>query len=123
MNAARRCLIVEDDPLWVDIIRRIVAPWDLDVTVLTDPDAAIALLRTTTFDVVLLDLQLPGGDGGVIIDRLARVGIDIVSKAILITGYPTIAAAVAPGARVVDKADPLRLRDALTAILDAPALG
>jgi signal transduction histidine kinase len=60
-----RVLVVEDDPAFVRFLRDSLVPLsaELEVSVATQLTAAIAALRTKSFDAVLLDLNLPDSSG------------------------------------------------------------
>ena len=60
---ARRALIVEDDPAIRELLRLHLelAGSTLDET--GDGRQALDLAKTTTFDLILLDVMLPGLDG------------------------------------------------------------
>jgi DNA-binding response OmpR family regulator len=63
--AARRtaALLVEDDPRLGAMVAEYLGRHDLDVTVAPDGERGLAALRRGRFDVVLLDVMLPGIDG------------------------------------------------------------
>ena len=59
----RLALIVEDDPAIRELIRLHLSLAAFDVTELGDGTRALALGRSTRFDLIVLDLMLPGIDG------------------------------------------------------------
>ncbi len=64
----KRCLIVDDTAVNIDIFRRQVALWDVEGVGLDDPRRAISLLREAdregrAFDVAILDHKMPGLSG------------------------------------------------------------
>jgi len=63
--AARRtaALLVEDDARLGAMVAEYLGRHDLDVTVAPDGERGLAALRRGRFDVVLLDVMLPGIDG------------------------------------------------------------
>lgn len=59
----RRALVVEDDPDIVELIAHYLKAEGFSTVASDDGRRALERLRTETFDVVILDLQLPGMDG------------------------------------------------------------
>ncbi len=58
-----RALLVEDDARLAALVREYLEQNEVDVTVAADGDRGLAAARRTRFDVVLLDLMLPGRPG------------------------------------------------------------
>lgn len=84
----RRLLIVEDDPGLQSQMRWCFSE-DLEVTVASDREAAIAALRRTEPDVVTLDLGLPPDPGGAtegfaLLEEILRLAP--MTKVIVVTG-------------------------------------
>ncbi|MCA9543826.1 MAG: response regulator, partial [Myxococcales bacterium] len=65
-------LLVEDDARLADLTRSYLARHGVDVTVVSDGPSGLQLARRAAFDVVLLDLMLPGMDGIEICTRLRQ---------------------------------------------------
>ncbi len=61
--APGRILVVEDDGTVSDVVRRYLERDGFEVDVLDDGDAASDRLRQTAYDLVVLDIMLPGKDG------------------------------------------------------------
>jgi DNA-binding response OmpR family regulator len=59
----RRALIVEDDRKIADLLRRGLALHDIESVVTTDGPAGLAAWMSQEFNVVVLDVMLPGIDG------------------------------------------------------------
>lgn len=60
---AMSLLLLDDDLDFLEALRRRFAELCLEVTAVADPLAAVAMIRTTRFDVALVDLGLPGMSG------------------------------------------------------------
>lgn len=56
-------LVVEDDAKLAGLVAEYLGRHDLDVTVVGDGERGLAALRRGSFDLVLLDVMLPGADG------------------------------------------------------------
>ncbi|MBT7860292.1 MAG: HDOD domain-containing protein [Gemmatimonadetes bacterium] len=63
-----------------------------DATPASSADAAIALVRQKSFDVVLTDIRMPGMTGDKLIERLREEQPDIVP--LIMTGYPSMELAI-----------------------------
>ena len=59
----RRVLVVEDDPDIVELIDHYLRAEGFEVEGVSDGRLALERLRTGSYDVIVLDLQLPGMDG------------------------------------------------------------
>src|SRR5438270_13565967 len=56
-------LLVEDDARLASMVAEYLGRHEVDVTVVADGERGLAALRRGRFDVVLLDVMLPGLDG------------------------------------------------------------
>src|SRR2546421_5544958 len=56
-------LLVEDDARLASMVAEYLGRHEVDVTVVADGERGLAALRRGRFDVVLLDVMLPGIDG------------------------------------------------------------
>jgi DNA-binding response OmpR family regulator len=59
----RRVLVVEDDPGIADLLQRGLGLHDIETTVVTDGPEGLAAWMVGGFDVIVLDVMLPGIDG------------------------------------------------------------
>ena len=71
----RRILVVEDEPKMRALLRRALAEEGYAVDVAADGPQALTLAAAVSFDVVLLDVLLPGLDGFGVCARLRRSGV------------------------------------------------
>jgi two-component system OmpR family response regulator len=67
-----RILLVEDDPLLADGLARALRQSDYVVELANDGKVADQWLKTEEFDLVILDLGLPGIDGSEVVKRLRQ---------------------------------------------------
>jgi CheY-like chemotaxis protein len=84
-NMARRILVVDDEPLVCDSIRRILAMDQHEVETVTNSEAALAAFQPGKFDLIVIDYEMPGTKG----DKLAAAIKTIASKQpiLMITAY------------------------------------
>jgi signal transduction histidine kinase/CheY-like chemotaxis protein len=59
----RRVLVVDDEPQIAELIAGQLAPLDVDSTIVTSGEQALAELRASRYDAVTLDILMPGMDG------------------------------------------------------------
>ena len=67
-----RVLVVDDQPDERDLVRAILQSLGASVTTAESADAALQFMRTTTHDVVISDLAMPGKDGYELLSHLRR---------------------------------------------------
>lgn len=83
----RRILVVDDDPVVLDVVTEILENVDADVETCSDPEAALVLFESQRYDVVISDDKMPKMCGR---DMLARVRVrSPQTPTILMTGYGT----------------------------------
>ena len=70
----RRALVVEDDPDIVELVALYLGKEGFEVESIGDGRAALQKIRATPFDLVILDLQLPGIDGLTLCAEVRRTG-------------------------------------------------
>ncbi len=58
-----KILMIEDDAELAEILTEYLAQFDMEVTNIEDPFLGLSTLNTQKFDLVILDLTLPGLDG------------------------------------------------------------
>ncbi len=79
-------LVVDDDESLCDSLWDLLHERRVRVALAHSEQEAIHSLETRTYQVVLVDLKLPGGDGRAVLSALQRLSPE--SHTILITGYP-----------------------------------
>lgn len=82
-----RVLIVDDDPIVRQVIRRSLLREGFDVLEVADADAAMATLAQGPIDVVVLDLHLPGTSGLELLPTLREHHPDV--HVLMLTGAAT----------------------------------
>jgi two-component system phosphate regulon response regulator OmpR len=69
-TAAKHLLVVDDDPKLRELLRRYLTENQLEVSLAGDAPSMNRLMQRQPFDLVILDLMLPGEDGLSILRRL-----------------------------------------------------
>ena len=71
--AGARVLLVEDNAINRAVARLILEPWEVQLTIAEEGLTALALLTDHDFDLVLMDIQMPGMSGVGVTKRLRRL--------------------------------------------------
>ena len=91
-NVKIRLLLVDDEPLLLDSLKKVLTRRAMEVFTAENGDQALNLLQDTPIDVVVLDIKMPGMDG---LDVLRRIKAGSVNReVILLTGHPTVETAM-----------------------------
>lgn len=69
------CLLVDDDPLQLALTEEYLRQNHVEVSSCTDPFSVVSLLRKTSFDAVITDIQMPGMDGYQLLENIRNSGI------------------------------------------------
>jgi DNA-binding NtrC family response regulator len=91
MNAPASILIVDDEEVVRLSYMRVLAGPNCNVKAVWTWDQIVQAMREQNFDLVLLDLRMPGMDGMAVLRALKQHWPE--SEVIIITGYPTLASA------------------------------
>jgi DNA-binding NtrC family response regulator len=83
-----KILVVDDDEVVRRSHLRSLAGANCDVKVVWDGSEALRAMAEHPFDVVLLDLRMPGMDGMVVLRTIKEKWPE--SEVVIITGYPSI---------------------------------
>ena len=86
MNAKRRILVVDDEASIRTLVKTVLEHAGYDVTTARDGREAIALLATSDFDVVLLDVMMPILGGVDVVDQLRKNNVGVLAHTYLLTG-------------------------------------
>jgi DNA-binding response OmpR family regulator len=86
---SRRALIVEDESAIREIVRLHLSLAGFDTDEVADGHAALARLRTDRFDLVVLDVMLPGVDGVTVCQALRARGPNQRAAVLMLTARDT----------------------------------
>ncbi|MEP9358363.1 response regulator [Sphingomonas sp. KR3-1] len=86
-RTVRRVLIVEDDPVQLDAVKRLLASGDVETVGVGTAAECMAKLREETFDCMVLDLTLPDASGFALLETLREEGDHGFPPVIVYTGH------------------------------------
>ena len=87
-----KILVVDDEEIIRQGIKRLLAKQDYEVHLAENGEAGLATLRKESFDIVLLDLKMPGMDGMDVLKSIMKAHMDVT--VIVVTGHGTLEEAV-----------------------------
>ncbi|MFZ2490157.1 MAG: response regulator [Thermoanaerobaculia bacterium] len=117
----KRILIVEDNPCFLGILARLLKPWNAEISSTLSGAEAIGLLEGREFDLILIDLQLPSGDGPQLLDFVSARKEALMSRCLIVTGFPGFGKALSD-IPVVPKTNLVELGPHLLRVIGRPAL-
>jgi len=85
-------LLVEDDPLFCQVMGQALTKRGFNVQVANNVDEGIALSEKTAPEFAVVDLNMPGPSGLVLVKHL--IDIDPHTRVVMLTGFASIATAV-----------------------------
>lgn len=88
----RHVLVVDDEPGIRDLLARTLALAEYDVDVAPDGLSGLERMRVDSYDLLIIDLKMPGLDGLSVIREAKRYKSDL--PVIIITGYSSESAAI-----------------------------
>jgi DNA-binding NtrC family response regulator len=88
MNKRAKVLVVDDEEVVRRSFERILGGTDCSVRSVADPAQLPQLMRHEDFDVVMLDLRMPGTDGIAVLEAIKRLWPHC--EVVIVTGYPTL---------------------------------
>ena len=87
-----RVLLVDDEKDFVDALAQRLEIRKFDVTTAFSGDEALAQFQEHTFDVVILDVQMPGKGGVEVLGEIKK--LEPLTQVIMLTGHSTVETAI-----------------------------
>ena len=92
MDKLNNVIIIDDDKHIRDACRQVLAKENYDVTEAEDGLKGLELLKKKKYNIVILDLKMPGISGMSVLKKIKENYLD--TAVIIITGYATVESAV-----------------------------
>lgn len=92
MTTAPRILIVDDEERFRFTLAKLLKIRELDVTTLGSGPEALEALKQESYDVIVLDVRMPGMDGIETLAEIKKLNPNI--EVIILTGHASVDAAV-----------------------------
>ena len=83
-----KILLVDDEAVFTQNMTRLLANRGYHVTAVNSGDSAIKALEKEKFDVVVLDLKMPGMDGITTLKEIKK--LDLFTETLILTGHGSI---------------------------------
>ena len=84
--AGVRLLIAEDEAAIRSFMQRALGRWGAEATVVEDAGQAIDIVQREDFDIVVLDVRMPGGGGVEAYRRIVDSKPNLASRIVFMTG-------------------------------------
>jgi DNA-binding NtrC family response regulator len=82
-----KILVVDDDAIVIKSCRRILEAEGFEVSTVPDADKALEAMKTSDFDLLLVDVKMPKRDGMYLMREIKKNWPEIPT--IIMSGYPT----------------------------------
>ncbi len=82
-----KILVVEDDPLMLDLMAQVLASFEAQVRPLGDSEEAAALVERERFDGIFLDLQMPKMNGFQLAGKIRQSPSNRSTPIVIVTGH------------------------------------
>ena len=92
MAAPERVLIIDDEPTMRESCQRVLSKVGLEVGTASNVPEAIRMIDKWVYDLILLDLVIPGGSGLDVLKRIKAEDREV--EVIVISGHGTVQSAV-----------------------------
>jgi DNA-binding NtrC family response regulator len=83
-----RILLVDDETVFANNMSKLLNRRGYQVTAVNSGDAALQALMNNSFDVMVLDLKMPGMDGVAVLHEMKKLGL--FTEVLVLTGHGSI---------------------------------
>jgi DNA-binding NtrC family response regulator len=83
-----RILLVDDETVFANNMSKLLNRRGYQVTAVNGGDAALRSLMDSPFDVMVLDLKMPGMDGIAVLHEMKKLGL--ITEVLVLTGHGSI---------------------------------
>ena len=83
-----KILLVDDETVFADNMKKLLDSRGYKTTAVNSGDHAIRMLEETKFDVVVLDLKMPGMDGITTLKEIKKLGL--FTETLILTGHGSV---------------------------------
>jgi len=83
-----RILLVDDEAVFANNMSKLLNRRGYQVTAVNSGDAALQALMNNSFDVMVLDLKMPGMDGIAVLHEMRKLGL--FTEVLVLTGHGSI---------------------------------
>ena len=83
-----RILLVDDETVFANNMSKLLNRRGYQVTAANSGDAALQALMNNSFDVMVLDLKMPGMDGVAVLHEMKKLGL--FTEVLVLTGHGSI---------------------------------
>jgi DNA-binding NtrC family response regulator len=88
MHMTEKVLLVDDEEDFLEIMTERMEARDMKVTTCTSAEEAVEIIKSETFDAIILDFMMPGMDGFQALKQIKSKRPE--SQIILLTGHATV---------------------------------
>ena len=88
----KRVLLIDDETVFTTNMSKLLTGRGYRVTAVNSGDSAIQVLEKEDFDVVVLDLKMPGMDGITTLKEMKK--LDLFTETLILTGHGSIDSAM-----------------------------
>lgn len=88
--AGTKVLLAEDNPINMAVVKRLLAKWGLETAAAVNGREAVERSENTRYDILLLDLEMPGLDGVSALKEIRKMDPEVPAIAFTAATYENI---------------------------------
>jgi DNA-binding response OmpR family regulator len=85
-NKTGRGLIIDDEPIVLAYLSRLLNKWNFDVDCASNASDALANIKNREYDFILLDVRMPDISGLVLYKKIEEIKPQLAKRIIFVTG-------------------------------------